>query len=137
MIRLIIRAVIYLISAAIGVIVADAVLDDMQLHAGGFLVAIVVFSLAQLILGPFLFRLIRNNAEAFLGGVGLVSTFVALVIASLLGPDGIEISGVSTWIAATVIVWLVTAIASFVVPFLLVKAGVEAARDPESGNTKK
>lgn len=130
MIRLLIRAVVYLVSAAIGLIVASAVLDDFHLHAGGFIVALVIFALAQLILGPFIARVVRNNAEALLGGVGLVSTFVALLIASLIG-DGLEINGVAAWIAGTVIVWLVTAIATMVVPFLLVKAGVKHVRDDD------
>lgn len=131
MIRLLIRAVVYLVSAAIGLIVASAVLDDFHLHAGGFIVALVIFALAQLILGPFIARVVRNNAEALLGGVGLVSTFVALLIASLIG-DGLEINGVAAWIAGTVIVWLVTAIATMVVPFLLVKAGVKHVRDDDA-----
>lgn len=130
MIRLLIRAVVYLVSAAIGLIVASAVLDDFHLHAGGFIVALVIFALAQLILGPFIAKVVRNNAEALLGGVGLVSTFVALLIASLIG-DGLEINGVAAWIAGTVIVWLVTAIATMVVPFLLVKAGVKHVRDDD------
>lgn len=128
MIRLIIRTVVYLVSAAIGLLVASAVLDDFHLHAGGFLVAVVVFSAAQLILGPFIFKVVRNNAEAFVGGVGLVSTFVALLIASFVG-DGLDITGASTWIAGTVIVWLVTAIATMLLPFLLAKAGVKHARE--------
>lgn len=130
MIRLLIRAVVYLVSAAIGLIVASAVLDDFHLLAGGFIVALVIFALAQLILGPFIAKVVRNNAEALLGGVGLVSTFVALLIASLIG-DGLEINGVAAWIAGTVIVWLVTAIATMVVPFLLVKAGVKHVRDDD------
>ncbi|MCH5644472.1 phage holin family protein [Gordonia sp. ABSL49_1] len=128
MIRLIIRTVVYLVSAAIGLLVASAVLDDFNLHAAGFLVAVVVFSAAQLILGPFIFKVVRNNAEAFVGGVGLVSTFVALLIASFVG-DGLDITGASTWIAGTVIVWLVTAIATMLLPFLLAKAGVKHARE--------
>lgn len=132
MIRLIIRTVVYLVSAAIGLLVASAVLDDFNLHAAGFLVAVVVFSAAQLILGPFIFKVVRNNAEALVGGVGLVSTFVALLIATLT--DGLNITGVSTWIAGTVIVWLVTAIATMLLPFLLAKAGVKHAREEKEQN---
>ncbi|GAB88113.1 hypothetical protein [Gordonia rhizosphera] len=128
MIRILIRTLVYLISAAIGLLVADLILDDLAIHWGGFIVAVVVFSAAQLILGPFILKVVKNNAEAFLGGVGLVSTFVALLLATLVS-NGIDITGAATWIAATVIVWLVTALATMFVPFLLVKAGISRARE--------
>ena len=93
------------------------------------LYAVIVFAAAQMILSPFIVKFVHRNAEAFIGGVGLVSTFVALLLATLLGSDGIQIDGVTTWIAATVVVWLVTALATLLVPFLLVKAGVKQARE--------
>ena len=37
--------------------------------------------------------------------------------------------GVGTWIAATVVVWLVTALATLLLPWILVILGVEAARE--------
>ncbi|AZG43627.1 phage holin family protein [Gordonia insulae] len=136
MIRILIRTVVYLISAALGILVAGSILDDMNVHAAGFLLAVVIFAAAQLILGPFIVKFVRTNAEAFLGGVGLVSTFVALLLASLLGNDGIEISGVATWIGATVIVWVVTAVGTLFVPYLLAKAGVKHAREERADNAK-
>lgn len=134
MIRIVIRALVYLVSAAIGILVAQAFLDDMHVHVGGFLISVVVFAVAQLILGPFIAKFVARNASAFLGGVGLVSTFVALLIASFFGNDGIEINGAATWIAATVIVWVVTAAATLLVPWLLVKAGVQQAREEKSAS---
>ncbi len=129
MIRILVRALVYLISAALGLLVASLILDDFHVHAGGFLLAVLVFAAAQMILSPFIVKFVRRNAEAFIGGVGLVSTFVALLLATLLGSDGIQIDGVTTWIAATVVVWLVTALATLFVPYLLVKAGVKQARE--------
>ncbi|MEP9414193.1 hypothetical protein ABLE92_07540 [Gordonia sp. VNQ95] len=130
MIRILIRTLVYLISAAIGLLVATAVLDDMTIHWAGFLLALVIFAAAQLILGPFITKFVAKNAEALLGGVGLVSTFVALLLTQLLPvSDGISITGIPTWIAATVIVWLVTALATLFVPFLLAKAGIREARE--------
>ena len=62
-------------------------------------------------------------ASAFLGGIGLVSTLVALVLASVL-THGLSIRGVGSWIGATVVVWLVTALATVVLPALFVKKKV-------------
>lgn len=128
--RFLVRTLVYLISAAIGVLVATAILTDMTVHWGGFLIAIVVFAAAQLILGPLITKIVAKNAQVLLGGVGLLSTFVALLLATLLNPgEGISITGVSTWVGATVIVWLVTALATLVVPFALAKLGLEQARE--------
>jgi hypothetical protein len=131
-IRLLIRLAIYLVSSVVGLLVADAILDDMTVEASGLVTVVVIFTIAQAILGPFIAMTVARNANAFLGGVGLVTTFVALLIASTLG-DALEISGVPTWIAATVLVWLVTALATLLIPLLLVKMGIEAARDRKQG----
>jgi ABC-type sugar transport system permease subunit len=50
----------------------------------------------------------------------LVSTFVALVLASLLS-NGLSIRGIGSWVAATVLVWLVTAVATVVLPVLILR----------------
>lgn len=128
MIRLLIRTAINLVSAAIGLLVANAVLDDLEVTASGFILTVVIFALAQAILAPFILVAVKRNAEAFLGGVGIVSTLVALWVASLFG-DALTISGLSTWLIAAVIVWLAAALASFLLPFILLKAGVENARE--------
>ena len=109
MIRLLISFAISLISAALGLLLAAWILDDFHVEPGGFLVAVLVFAVAQAILSPFIFNVARQYASALLGGIGLVSTFVALLIASLF-PGGIRVDGVVTWILATLIVWIVTAL---------------------------
>jgi len=128
MIRLLIRAAVFLVSAAVGVIVADQLLGDFEVTASGFVLTIVIFALAQTILQPFVFKVVRRNAEAFLGGVGIVSTLVALFLATLFG-DAITINGLGTWFLAAVIIWFASAIASFLLPWILLKAGVQEARE--------
>lgn len=129
MIRILIRALVFLGSAALGLLVASLVLEDFHVGASGFLISVAIFAGVQSIIAPFLMKFTARNAAAFLGGVGLLATFVSLLVTSMVG-DSLEIDGgASTWIAATVIVWLATAIATLVLPFLLVKSGVNAARD--------
>ena len=120
MIRLLIRTGIFIGTAAVGLLAAAAVVDGVQLSLSGFLVAVGVFALAQSILGPFIFNIARQYAPAMLGGIGLVSTFVALLIASLF-PDGLRISGVFTWVLATLVVWIVTAFGGWLLPLVLLK----------------
>ena len=62
-----------------------------------------------------------------LGGVALIATLVALIVTDLLS-DGLDIEGVGTWIAATVIVWLAALLAAFILPFLGLKKYMEERR---------
>ncbi|MFC6154344.1 phage holin family protein [Nocardioides yefusunii] len=128
MIRLLISAALFLAAAAIGLLAADQVVDGVDVSASGFVVMVVLYAIVQSVLTPFVTKVAATKAPVLLGGTSLVSTFIALVVATLFG-DALTISGgIGTWIAATVIVWVVTAIASLLLPWALVKAGVEKAR---------
>jgi uncharacterized membrane protein YvlD (DUF360 family) len=126
MIRLLIRAAIFLVSAALGLLAAAWLLPDVHLSLEGFLLTVIIFAVAQSILSPFLARLSARNAPAFLGGIGLVTTFVALLISGFV-PGGLSITGWRTWILCTLVVWLVTAIATFILPFFFLKKTVKKA----------
>ena len=119
--RMLVRVALSLGSVAVALLVAWLLLGaDFRLTVLGFLTAVIVFSVAQVAVSPVVDKLARRYAEPLLGGVGLISTFIALLVATLLS-GGLRIHGVSTWIAATLIVWLVTALATLVVPRLLAK----------------
>lgn len=128
MIRLLVRTAIFLVSAAVGLLVTASLVDGFDVSASGFLVAVVLFAGIQSVLSPFIAKVTARNAAALLGGVGLLSTFVALWLTSLIGDSLTIDGGVSTWLAATVIVWLATALATLLLPLILVKTGIEAAR---------
>lgn len=120
MIRFLLRIAIFLGSSATGLLVAWWLIPGVTVRPLGFLAAVVIFTVAQGILSPFFLKMASRYASAFLGGIGLVSTFVALLLASLFA-SGISIRGIGSWIAATVVVWLVTALATLVLPMLLLK----------------
>ena len=128
MIRFLVRAAIFLASAAIGLLVAKLVLDDMTIDAASFVAVVVIFAVLQSVLSPFIAKVTARNAPALLGATGLISTFLALLVADLVS-DGMSITGASTWLLATLIVWLVTMLATLLLPIILVKAGVENARN--------
>ena len=128
MIRFLIRTIIFLVSAAIGLLVTAGLVDGVEVTPSGFLVAVVLFAVIQSILAPFIAKVTARNASALLGGVGLLSTFAALWLTTLIG-DALTIEGgAGTWLTATVIVWLATALATLLLPIILVKTGIEAAR---------
>lgn len=130
MIRLIVRTAIVLVGNAVGLIVASLVLDDFEIDVTGFILSLIIFTVTVALMTPFLSSVMQRNrsTSAALGGVALISTFVALVVTDLLS-DGVSISGLGTWIAATVIVWLGSLIAVFVLPFLGLKKYLEERRD--------
>ena len=84
MVRLLLRGVVFLASSAIGLLVAAWLIPGVSVTVSGFVVAVVVFSVAQAILSPFIFKMASRYASAFLGGIGLLSTLVALILASVL-----------------------------------------------------
>lgn len=120
MIRFLLRIAVFLGSSAIGLLVAGWLVPGVSLSVWGFVTAVVIFTVAQAILSPFFLKMASRYASAFLGGIGLVSTFAALLLASLLS-NGLSIRGIGTWIAATVVVWLVTALATLVLPMLVLR----------------
>lgn len=120
MIRFLLRVAIFLGSSAIGLLVAGWLVPGVSLSVLGFVTAVVIFTVAQAILSPFFLKMASRYASAFLGGIGLVSTFAALLLASLLS-NGLSIRGVGSWIAATVVVWLVTAAATVALPVLVLR----------------
>ena len=126
MVRFLLRVAVFLGSSALGLLAAAWLVRGVTLSALGFIAAVAIFTVAQAILSPFLLKIASRYASAFLGGIGLVSTFVALLLASLLS-NGLSISGIGSWIGATVVVWLVTAIATVVLPALVLREKKNAA----------
>ncbi|WP_342000705.1 phage holin family protein [Microbacterium sp. LWH7-1.2] len=131
MLTLLIRALIFLVSAALGLIAADLLLPGFFLHWNdwwGILLAVVIFAVLQSVLAPWLFKITRRHANALIGGIGLLSTFVALLIAVLIPAAGIGIDGPVAWIIGTLVVWLVTALATWLLPPLFIKNKVQDRR---------
>ncbi|WP_439591419.1 hypothetical protein [Microbacterium sp.] len=132
MITFLIRAAIFVVSAFLGLVAADLILPGFYLHWNdwwGIVLAVLIFAVLQSVLAPWLFKITRRHASAFLGGIGLVSTFVALLIAVVIPAAGIGIDGPVSWIIGTLVVWLVTALATWLLPPLFIKKKVDARRD--------
>lgn len=127
MIRLLIRVAINLATAALGLLVASWVIPGVTLSASGFTVAVVVFAIAQTLLGPFVFNIARKYADAILGGIGLVTTFLALFVATLF-PGGLRIAGVTAWLLAPLVVWVITALGGWILAAIFLKKTVQKAK---------
>jgi len=119
-IRFLLSVAISIVSAALALLVISWVVDGVTMYATGFVIAVIVFTVAQALLGPFIFNLARQYASAVLGGIGLVSTFVALFVATLF-PNGLQINGITAWIFATLIAWVITALGTWILGVLIIK----------------
>ncbi len=133
MIMFLLRAFIFLLSAAVGLLVADWVLPGFSIdwtHWWGFVLTIVIFAVLQSILTPWIASVARRSAPALLGGVGIFSTLIALIVVVLIPDMGIIIGEpvLLTWLLAPVIVWLVTALATLFLPMIFIKKKIEQNR---------
>lgn len=120
MIRLLARTAVNLIANAIGLWVASLILDDMSLTASGFIVAVLVFTGVELLVTPMIRQMALKQSSALLGSTALVAALVSLIVAAIV-TDGLNITGVGTWVLATVIVWAVSLVGVIVVPMFLFK----------------
>ena len=101
--------------------------DGFSINFASFVVAVVIFTIVFAVLTPFLAVQLRRLGNGAIGATALIATLVSLVITDLLS-DGFSISGVGTWIAAAVIVWLAALVAAFVLPFLGLKKYLDERR---------
>ena len=102
MIRFLTQTVVNIITSTIALLVAAWLVDGMTLVPSGFIVTVLVFVAASAVLSPFTFNMARKYASAALGGVGLISTLLALFVASLF-PGGLTINGFGSWAVVSLI----------------------------------
>ena len=138
MVMLLLRAVVFLASAALGLLVADLVVSGFRIDWAdwwGFALCVIIFAVLQSALAPWITRIARRHAPPLLGGVGLLSTLAALLIVVLLPIGGLRITDALAWILAPVVVWVVTAVATVLLPKLFIRRGARAARGDSSRAT--
>lgn len=120
---------------AITLLIAAAILDRFEINAVPFIVAVVIFTAAIVLLKPVVESLAGKYAQGVTWAAGLVTTYVALLLADIFS-EGIEIEGIGTWLLATVIVWLGTVAYDLVDDKVIAAAGGHAGgAGPAHGRT--
>ena len=93
---------------AIGLILAAIILPDdlfaIELFSLTFFWAVLIFAIVSAFFTFIVFKFLVRNAGSIVALTGLISTFLALLITSLIS-DGLSISGMG-WIWGTLIVWI-------------------------------
>ncbi|OBI45379.1 hypothetical protein A5707_01865 [Mycobacterium kyorinense] len=121
--QVLLRAVVLLAAWAIGLVVAAWVVPGVAVSVPGFVVAVVVFSIAQAVLSCWVLRLPRAYASLLLGASGLALTVIALIVAAA-ATGGLAIDDFASFVAATVVVWLVTTVGAVMLPELFARDDV-------------
>ena len=120
MVRLLVRGLLALIANAVGLYAASLVLDGFDIDGTGYITAVVIFTLATVVLGPLVVKIAFRSLPALMGGIALVTTLVGLIITDAIS-DGLTISGLDTWVLATLIVWLCSLLATVILPLVMFK----------------
>jgi uncharacterized membrane protein YvlD (DUF360 family) len=129
MVRLLARLTLNVLSNAIGLFAASLLVSGFSISGISFILAVAIFSLSTVVLGPLIAKIALQNASYLMGGIALITTFVGLLITDLIS-DGISISGIDTWVIATLIVWIFSVIGSVVLPLLLFKKVLSDQQPP-------
>ena len=81
MIRMLISAAVHLAANAVGLLVAALVLEDMTLDATAFVLAVLIFTVVEVLARPFLVSLAMKGASYLQGATALVAALLFVAIA--------------------------------------------------------
>jgi hypothetical protein len=106
-----IRIAASLIGIVVGIFLSAAIFDGFSTTTTGIVEATIVFWIVFLIVNFLALRvLIRQPSVGLAGLLALGSTIVSLIIVNVIVSD-ISIRGVSTYLGATVVIWISTVVA--------------------------
>jgi hypothetical protein len=110
LIRLGIRVGTSLAGIAVGLLLSEALLNKFSIDATAVVEATLIFWIVHIGVQFMALRvLVREPSIALAGLLALGSTIVSLVIVNLI-VSGLTISGLQTYVLATAIIWLATAV---------------------------
>ena len=120
MLKFFARMALSLLANALALLVASVLLTGFAINGLAFVVAVCIFTASTTILEPLITKIATQNAPYLLGGIALVTTFVGLLVTTII-TDGLSIMGIGTWVMATLITWLATVVGSLILPRFLFK----------------
>jgi len=120
MLKFLARIALSLLANALALLVASILLTGFTISGLAFVVAVCIFTASTTILEPLITRIAAQNAPYLLGGIALVTTFVGLLVTTLI-TDGLSIVGIATWVLAALITWMATVVGSLILPRFLFK----------------
>ena len=114
LVRWTIRLLSSLIGIAAGLIISDATLSNFHISVEGVVVATLGVWVVHIVVSFLALRvLIRQPSIAMAGLLAVASTIISLVIVSFI-VSSMKVTGFSTYVLATLIIWATTAIGDIV-----------------------
>jgi hypothetical protein len=111
--RLGIRILASLAGIFIGIVVSVAVLSGFSATSKAIVVSTLLFWVVHIVVNFIALRiLIRQPSVATAGLLALASTVIALIVVNIF-VSGLSIHGASTYVIATLIIWIATALSDF------------------------
>jgi putative membrane protein len=103
-----------LVGIAVGIIISSAVLSKFSIDAAAVVEATLVFWLVHLVVQVLALRvLVHEPSIALAGLLALASTIVSLIIVNAI-VSRLTIHGFQTYVFATLIIWVATAISDMI-----------------------
>ncbi|MCQ1949841.1 phage holin family protein [Arthrobacter sp. zg-Y859] len=115
--NLLITCLLQILAASAALLLSMWWVPGFRVQWPGFVATVLVVVLAQAVMTPLTNWAAKRYAPAFLGGTGLATALLALVIASTI-PAGVSNTGIGNWILSALILWVASAAGSAVAQVL-------------------
>lgn len=116
--KFLVASVTYAIANAAAILFAAIILGPgFEIGFLGFLMAVLIFTAVQAIARPILEKLAAKNLPQIMGSLSLITVFLGLWVTDM-ALAAMSIDGLSNWLAATLIVWLVSLIVEIALPHI-------------------
>ncbi|MEO1677238.1 MAG: hypothetical protein AAFU80_03670 [Pseudomonadota bacterium] len=120
MVRFIYSTAAYLLANSVGLLLAVLLLPNFTIDPLSFVIAVAIFSVVQTVAGPMITKLSLKQMPQLMGGVALVVVLLGLLITDLFMP-AMQIGGIANLLAATLLVWIGSLVASILIPIYVIK----------------
>ena len=120
MIRLLLQTAVTIIANGVGLLLAAALLTGFQIDTLSYLIVLLVFTGVMILTGPLMTKIAVTSLPQIRGSVALVTVFVGLKVTEWL-MQGFDMGGLSNWLAATLLVWLGSLVATILLPIYVFK----------------
>jgi uncharacterized membrane protein YvlD (DUF360 family) len=116
--RFAVTAATYGLANAAAILFAALILGPgFEVGFVGFFMAVVIFTAVQAVARPLFERLARAKLPQVMGSLSLIVVFFGLWVTDMIN-SGMSIDGLSNWLAATFLVWLVSLIVEIALPHI-------------------
>ena len=121
MVRLAISVVATVIANAVGLLLAVFILPGFVIDPMSFIITLLIFTGVMVLTGPLVTKIAVTSMPQIRGSIALVTAFLGLKVTDWL-TTGMDIGGISNWLAAPLLVWLGSLLAEILLPIYVFKS---------------